>query len=231
MRRRSALAKGQAALRNPTIFAAPLPARDIFASRAAALTPRVAVAKRFRRDRDLASPVRFPPWVPRAVLCLWSPLSGTRATRLLRHSQGRLQAESCKLQPSPGPDLSFARAVGRATGIWGASCTMFLPPQTDRFPFTVGPSGNTTAGINPSMGNSSHFAHQGFWCHASRAQKQSVCFAGVADFCTRPDEPAGRHAVPIPASPGAMAEGASHVATVIAQGPRIQYGGSGHGAQ
>ena len=66
-----------------------------------------------------------------------------------RPTAGRILQATAKPRPRMG--LSFARAVGRATGIWGASCTMFFPPRRTGSPLQWVPRA-TRRGDQPQHG-------------------------------------------------------------------------------
>ena len=178
-------------------------------SRQAALTPRVAVVKRFRRDNDLTSPA-FLFGFPEQLVLVESP-----------HRDTCSQAAQAQSRP---PARSLLQATPKTRPRTGP-----LPPPT--FPL------RGRLGTPPAFGG---FPHHAFVPHrrtrrdcqsphgranplrTSRIQElRQKCREPIRQLCRDcggPKATAERHAAPVSASPGALAEGATHVAAIATQG-------------
>ena len=191
-----------------------------------ALTPRVAVVKRFRRDGDLTSPDTLSSSdSPSSFVLVESPHRDTGS----QAAQAQSRPVACSLLratpktrprtgPLPSPTFPLRGRLDAPPAFGGLPAPCFCPPQTDRFPFTMGPTGTATARVPiPAWEGQPASLRYAFRDAATGAASKSVSFAGIADPSTGLNEIAGRHAIPVSASPGALAEGATYVAAAFTQ--------------
>ena len=151
----------------------------------AALTPRVAVVKRFRRDSDLTSPDTLSSSdSPSSFVLVESPRRDTCGQ--VAQAQSRPPARSLlqatpktrpRTGPLPPPTFPLQGRLDTPPAFGGLPAPCFCPPQTDRFPFTVGPTGTTTARVPIPAWESqpaSHITHSGTQPQVPRANPSAL---------------------------------------------------------